>query len=49
MYAAYDDLSDTIKAFLAPLSAKHESGHVYAGRYGSKEEDSPRGCPPGRP
>jgi taurine dioxygenase len=40
MYAAYDDLSDTMKAFLGPLRAKHESRHVYAGRYGSKEGDS---------
>ena len=46
MYAAYDDLSDTMKAFLAPLRAKHESRHVYAGRYGSKEEDSRDGSFP---
>lgn len=46
MYAAHDDLSDAMKAFLAPLSAKHESLHVYAGRYGSKEEDSRDGAFP---
>jgi taurine dioxygenase len=46
MYAAYDDLSDTMKTFLEPLSAEHESRHVYAGRYGSKEEDSRDGSFP---
>lgn len=45
-YAAYDDLSDTMKAFLDPLSAKHESRHVYSGRYGSKEADSRDGTFP---
>lgn len=46
MYAAYDDLSDTMKAFLAPLQAKHESLHVYAGRYGTKKEGSRDGSFP---
>ncbi len=46
MYAAYDDLSDTMKAFLAPLQAEHASRHVYAGRYGSKEGDSRDGSFP---
>jgi len=40
MYAAYDALSDPMKAFLDPLTARHESAHVYAGRYGSREADS---------
>src|SRR5438270_4730660 len=40
MYPAYDALSDTMKAFLDPLTARHESAHVYAGRYGSREADS---------
>jgi taurine dioxygenase len=38
--AAYDALSDTMKAFLAPLTAKHESSHVYGGRYKGTEADS---------
>lgn len=46
MYAAYDDLSETMKQFLAPLQASHESRHVYAGRYGSKEQDSRDGSFP---
>jgi taurine dioxygenase len=46
MYAAYDDLSAPMKAFLAPLHAKHESRHVYSGRYGTKEEDSRDGSFP---
>jgi taurine dioxygenase len=40
MYAAYDALSEPMKAFLAPLSAVHDGAHVYAGRYGTKESDS---------
>src|SRR5204863_3469958 len=31
MYAAYDALSDSMKAFLAPLTAVHDGKHVYAG------------------
>jgi len=46
MYAAYDALSDAMKAFLAPLSALHESTHVYTGRYGTKAEDSRDGVFP---
>jgi taurine dioxygenase len=46
MYAAYDDLSQPMKDFLALLSAKHESRQVYAGRYGTKEEDSRDGVFP---
>ncbi|HVM53395.1 MAG TPA: TauD/TfdA family dioxygenase [Acidimicrobiales bacterium] len=44
--AAYDALSDTMKAFLAPLTARHESSHVYGGRYGTKESDSRDGAYP---
>src|SRR5947209_6599715 len=40
MHAAYEALSDIMKAFLDPLHARHESAHVYAGRYGSREADS---------
>ena len=40
MYAAYEALSEPMKAFLEPLQAVHESSHVYAGRYGSKESES---------
>ncbi len=46
MYAAYDELSETMKEFLAPLQAKHESRHVYSGRYETKEEDSRDGSFP---
>jgi len=34
MYAAYDALSDPLKRFLEPLTARHEGEHVYRGRYG---------------
>jgi len=33
MYAAFDALSDTWKAFLQPLSAVHESAHVHGQRF----------------
>ena len=33
MYAAYDALSDTLKAFLEPLTAIHAGEQVYRGRY----------------
>jgi taurine dioxygenase len=36
MYAAYDALSDTMKAFLDGLGAWHESEHVHGKRYGHK-------------
>jgi taurine dioxygenase len=36
MYAAYDGLSDTMKAFLNGLQAWHESEHVHGKRYGHK-------------
>jgi taurine dioxygenase len=38
--AAYDALSDAMKAFLEPLTARHESSHVYGGRYKSDEASS---------
>ena len=44
--AAYDALSATMKDFLAPLTARHESSHVYGGRYGTKEADSRDGAYP---
>src|SRR5882672_3010466 len=34
MYAAYEALSEPMKRFLEPLSARHEGEHVYRGRYG---------------
>ena len=40
MYAAYEALSPAMSEFLAPLTARHESTHVYAGRYGTAEADS---------
>ena len=46
MYAAYDALSEPMRAFLDPLQAVHDGAHVYAGRYGSKEADSRDGTFP---
>ena len=34
MYAAYEALSEPMKRFLEPLTARHEGEHVYRGRYG---------------
>jgi len=34
MYAAYEALSELMKRFLEPLTARHEGEHVYRGRYG---------------
>lgn len=39
MGAAYDSLSQTMKDFLAPLTALHESEHVYRGRYADRGVD----------
>jgi taurine dioxygenase len=39
MYAAYDDLSATMKSFLEPLTAMHESEHFYRGRYADRGVD----------
>ena len=36
MYAAYNDLSPCMKAFLEGLSAVHESEHIYRGRYAER-------------
>jgi taurine dioxygenase len=33
MYAAYDDLSPSMRKFLCTLTAVHESDHLYRGRY----------------
>ena len=44
--AAYDARSDAMKAFLSGLTARHESAHVYGGRYGSKEAESRDGAYP---
>jgi taurine dioxygenase len=34
MYAAWEALSEPMKRFLGPLTARHEGEHVYRGRYG---------------
>ena len=39
MYAAYEALSDQMKAFLAPLQAVHESEHIYRGRFSDRGVD----------
>ena len=39
MYAAYDALSDKLKAFLQDCTALHESEHAYRGRYADKGVD----------
>ena len=36
MYAAWDALSEPMKALLAPLEASHESAHLYDGLYGGE-------------
>lgn len=36
MYAAYEDLSATMKSFLTGMTAIHESAHVYRGKYYAK-------------
>lgn len=46
MYRAYEDLSEAMQSFLVPLRAVHDGAHVYAGRYGSKEEESRDGTFP---
>jgi len=38
MYAAYDALSDRMKAYLDGMEAVHGSEHVYRGRYGLNEK-----------
>ena len=39
MYAAFDALSDRMKEFLRPLTAMHESEHIYRGRYSDRGID----------
>ena len=39
MYAAYNALSDQMKALLGPLQAVHESEHIYRGRYSDRGVD----------
>ena len=36
MYAAYEALSDALKGMLSELTARHESEHVYRGRYSDR-------------
>jgi taurine dioxygenase len=38
MYAAYDALSEPMKRFLDPLTARHDGEGAYRGRYGMKDE-----------
>jgi taurine dioxygenase len=38
MYAAYDALSEPMKAFLLGLTAIHDGEHVYRGRYGIEDK-----------
>ncbi len=46
MYSAYESLSKPIQQMLNGLSAKHESGHVYPGRYNDRgQDDSNIDCP----
>ena len=39
MYAAYDGLSDRMKAYLEGLTATHAGEHVYRGRYNDRDHD----------
>jgi taurine dioxygenase len=39
MYAAYDALSEPLKKVLSGLTARHESEHVYRGRYSDRGVD----------
>ncbi len=39
MYAAWEALSEPMQAFLATLSARHESEHIYRGRYSDRNVD----------
>ena len=39
MYAAWDDLSEPMQAFLSTLNARHESEHIYRGRYRDRNVD----------
>ena len=44
--AAWDALSPAMQDFLQDKDAVHESAHIYAGRYGSKESESRDGVYP---
>ncbi len=39
MYAAWDALSEPMQAFLETLTARHESEHIYRGRYSDRNVD----------
>ena len=39
MYAAHDRLSESMRTFLATLTAAHESEHIYRGRYSDRGVD----------
>ncbi len=39
MYAAWEALSEPMRAFLATLQARHESEHIYRGRYADRNVD----------
>lgn len=39
MYAAYESLSERLRAFIATLTATHASEHVYRGRYADRGVD----------
>lgn len=46
MYAAFETLSPTLQTFLAGLQARHESEHIYRGRYADRGvDDSAREYP----
>lgn len=46
MYAAYDALSDHMKAYLEGLRAVHSGEHIYRGTYGVDKETYPRAAHP---
>lgn len=46
MYAAYDALSDAMKAFLEPLSAEHDANHVYKALFPDDPRTYPRNSHP---
>ena len=46
MYAAWETLSAPLQKMLAPLTATHESEHVYLGRYADRgQDDEEISCP----
>lgn len=46
MYAAYDALSPAMQAFLAPLTAVHDSNHIYRELFPEVEKTYPRNVHP---